>query len=298
MNKIKIAGAFVFFISITLSILFNITSKINQKHNVFIEKINLQKSFTQEISKNIFYLFKNKTKSTKILNMDVKLQTKTKTKKIISLWNKFYLDVQAFKKLNAVNSMYSTIILQKIVNNIYLTNLNLIKEFDILIKVKSQSYSKEMLIYRYIQYILYFTLVLLLLYLFTQIKLIIEFVQKFLFTSKLIIQDSSIKNLEPINLANNSHEVLEATQNFNKLVKKIDESILYSTKSIQNSCNSMELLDNDIEKLIELIYTMNNKNIDSELNKKEDVIIQTLEELNKSKNKLFNLHSQLKDLIK
>jgi hypothetical protein len=60
----------------------------------------------------------------------------------------------------------------------------------------------------------------------------------------------------------------------------------------------MELLDNDIEKLIELIYTMNNKNIDSELNKKEDVIIQTLEELNKSKNKLFNLHSQLKDLIK
>jgi hypothetical protein len=60
----------------------------------------------------------------------------------------------------------------------------------------------------------------------------------------------------------------------------------------------MELLDSDIEKLIELIYTMNNKNIDSELNKKEDVIIQTLEELNKSKNKLFNLHSQLKDLIK
>jgi hypothetical protein len=228
--------------------------------------------------------------------MDVKLQTKNK--KIISLWNKFYLDVQAFEKLNAVNSMYSTIILQKIVNNIYLTNLNLIKEFDILIKIKSQSYSKEMLIYRYVQYILYFTLVLLLLYLFTQIKLIIEFVQKFLFTSKLIIQDSSIKNLQPINLTNNSHEVLEATQNFNKLVKKIDESILYSTKSIQNSCNSMELLDNDIEKLIELIYTMNNKNIDSELNKKEDIIIQTLEELNKSKNKLFNLHSQLKDLIK
>jgi hypothetical protein len=296
MNKIKIAGAFVFFISIALSILFNITSKINQNHNIFIEKINLQKSFTQEISKNIFYLFKNKKETTKILKMGVKLQTKNK--KIISLWNKFCLDVQAFEKLNAVNSMYSTIILQKIVNNIYLTNLNLIKEFDILIKIKSQSYSKEMLIYRYVQYILYFTLVLLLLYLFTQIKLIIEFVQKFLFTSKLIIQDSSIKNLQPINLTNNSHEVLEATQNFNKLVKKIDESILYSTKSIQNSCNSMELLDNDIEKLIELIYTMNNKNIDSELNKKEDVIIQTLEELNKSKNKLFNLHSQLKDLIK
>jgi hypothetical protein len=296
MNKIKIAGAFVFFISITLTILFNYTSKINQNHNVFIEKINLQKSFTQEISKNIFYLFKNKTKSTKILKMDVKLQTKNKN--IISLWNKFYLDVQTFKKINTINSMYSTIILQKIVNNIYLTNLNLIKEFDILIKVTSQNYSKKMLMYRYIQYILYFTLVLLLLYLFTQVKLVIEFVQKFLFTSKLIIQDSSIKNLEPINLTNNSNEVLEATQNFNKLVKKIDESILYSTESIQNSCNSMELLDSDIEKLIELIYTMNNKNIDSELNKKEDVIIHTLEELNKSKNKLLNLHSQLQNLIK
>jgi hypothetical protein len=111
MNKIKIAGAFVFFISITLTILFNLTSKINQNHNTFIEKINLQKSFTQEISKNIFYLFKNKTKSTKILNMDVKLQTKNKN--IISLWNKFYLDVQTFKKINTINSMYSKLFYKK-----------------------------------------------------------------------------------------------------------------------------------------------------------------------------------------
>jgi DNA replication and repair protein RecF len=50
----------------------------------------------------------------------------------------------------------------------------------------------------------------------------------------------------------NSKEVLEATNNFNFLVEKVNNSIKYSTKSIEHSCESIELIEKNIEEFLEL----------------------------------------------
>ena len=305
MNIIKIIGALIFILSITLAVLFNYTSKEDKAYDELINTIAEQKNFTQEISKNIFYIYKNKNSSTTALDNSVKhylkhMSNKTKTlkrsEKIISLWNNFYLDVQKFRDQVKNISPYSNIILEKSVTNIYNTNLKLIVEFDKLIKIEEVKFNKKQDLFQSLQYTLFVVLVLLLLYLFTQLKTLLNFIQKFLFTSKSIISSSSIKELEPINIIQNSNDIAQASDNFNALIKKINNSIDDSSRSIQHSYKSLEICEEHIEELMDFIYTMDNDSRDKELRKKEDTIIQSLEELSQTSQNLKNLKNDLDNL--
>ena len=304
MNKIKIVGALIFILSIVLAVLFNYTSKENINHDKLIQTINEQKSFTQEISKNIFYIYKNKDNSTIRLDESVKhylkhianKQQTLKNKELIKLWNTFYLHVQQFRDHMKVISPYSTVLLEKNVNTIYNTNLKLIFEFNKLIKIQKEKHTKEHIIFKTTQYILFIILVLLLLFLFTQLKTLIAFIQKFLFTSKSIISNSTIKELEPIDIQKNSGDVSTASNNFNALITKIDNSIINSSKSINHSYESLEIVELHVEELLDFVYEMNNTKQDKELRKKEDAIIQALEELSSTSFKLKQLKNDLANL--
>jgi len=317
MTKIKIVGAVVFTLSITLAVLFSYVSHKSKISNNLLDTINQQKAFTQEISKNIFYIYKNQNASTAQLDSSIKsfitnvnkrdqkldgvdsVAIKEQSAKILLLWNTFYLKVQNFRDLNKNATTYSSIILEKLVNNIYNINLDLVIEFDKLIKIYQKELQSTLDIYKDIEYSLFFLLVISLVYLFTQIKEILIFIQKFLITSKKIISNSSIKDLEPIkNESNSSNASLsDATDNFNFLINKINDSVLYSSKSIEHSYKSLELVEKNIEDLLELLYTMeNNKDLDKDLTKKEDVIIQSLEELTTSAQNLRELKIDLDNL--
>ena len=306
MNKIKIVGAFIFIFSISLAFIFNYTSKENIIHKNFINSIKEQKSFTQDISKNIFYIYKNQNQDTKMLDKNIKAYLDNvlnsnhhlyRTDNINKLWNKFYLHVQHFRDKIKVRSPYSNILLEKEVNNIYTTNLQLIMEFDKLIKKEQSKFEKKQNIFITLQYILFIGLVLLLLYIFTQLKSLVLFVQEFLFKSKKIIDDSSIKELEPLNIDDTNQDISIAEDNFNTLVNKINKNVNNSTKFLNHSTKSIELLELHVEELLNFIYEMNNNKTDDELRKKEDAIIQSLEELSDAKVKLKNLKDDLDDLI-
>lgn len=306
MNKIKIIGTLVFLLSVTLAFLFNYTSEKNIKHTEFLNTINEQKDFTQEISKNIFYIYKDKECSTTTLDesiksflhqMDTKKQKLQLNKEIITLWNKFYLLVQDFRSNIKNTSLYSNIILEKEVRDIYNTNLKLIVEFDKLVKKEQESFERVQNIYILIQYLLFTVLVLLLVYLFTQLKSIISFIQQFLLTSKTILTNSSIKELEPIDISDNNSEISEAGKNFNLLLKKVNDSIENSSNSIEHTYKSLEIVEQNIEDIVELIYAMSEKSRDKELRKKEDAIIQSLEDLSSSTKNLKNVKLDLDELI-
>ena len=306
MKKIKIAGALIFILSIVLSVIFIYTSKENLVHNNFTNSINEQKGFTQEISKNIFYIYKNKDASTKqldvsikefIKNMNSNEQTNKQNKKITALWNKFYLHVQNFRDKSKIKTLYENIILEEIVQNVYSANLELVVEFDKLIKKDKIDFDKKVSMYKYTQITLFALLVLLLLYLFTQLKSVISFIQKFLFTSKNIITNSTIQELEPIEVDDDSLNISQAKDNFNSLVEKINNSVENSSNSIEHSVLSLKILEQHIEKLVELIYTMNDDSADKELTKKEDAIIHSLEELSSTARRLKTVKDDLDNLI-
>lgn len=304
MQRIKIVGALIFTLSMTLALLFNYTSKENSLHNDFINIMSQQKDFTQEISKNIFYIYKNPNSSTQSLDYSIKKflsniknEELEKSAQVIKLWNNFYLHVQHFRDQINNKSLYSNIILEKSVKDIYNTNLELIVEFDKIIIAKQIDFDKKQNIYKMIQYILFTALVLLLIYVFTQLKTIMTFMQKFLLASKAIISNSSIKELKPIEIDDGINDISQAKDNFNTLVQKINDSIKYSSNSIEHSCKSLEIVEQNIEDLIDLIYTMNEKTRDKELIKKEDAVIQSLEELSSTARGLNSLKDDLENLI-
>jgi len=306
MKKIKIVGALIFILSITLALLFIHTSKEIANHNSIVNTINEQKDFTQEISKNIFYIYKNQSNSTQTLddsikkflqNMKSREHYSQNSTQIIKLWNTFYLHVQHFRDQIKNKSIYSNILIEKSIKNIYNTNLELIIEFDNIITTKQKNFNNRQNIYKIVQYMLFGILVLLLLYVFTQIKIIMTFVQKFLSTSKSIIKNSSIRELKPIEIDNAISDISQAKNNFNTLVKEINSSISYASDSIEHSCKSIEIVEQNIEDLVELIYTMSETARDKELRKKEDAVIQSLEELSTATRKLKNLKDDLDNLI-
>ena len=316
MTKIKIVGILIFTLSITLALLSSHMSKQNSINNDFLDVINAQKAFTQDIAKNIFFIYRYRKTSTNELDKSIKAFIKNMKNKdrlivqgdsksisnklddITSAWNKYYLLVQNFRDTKEIVSPYANILLDKLVNDIYHININLVLEFDELIKLHNKEYDNKHYFTKTLQYTLFTLLVMLLLYLFTQLKGLISFMQKFLSTSKKIITNSSIKELEPIKIKDENKEILLASNNFNFLVEKINISIENSSRSIEHSFSSLYQVENNIEDLLELIYTMQKSlPIDKELTKKEDALIDSLEELTTSAKKLENLKSDLDSLV-
>jgi len=297
MNKIKIAFVIVFILSISLAFLSYHITDINHKSFDMIEKINREKTSIQDTSKNILYIYKNSANSSYIVQ-DL-YQPLIQNRKTEILWREFYLLVKKFKEQNRVKTAYSTIIIEKTVNDIYSINLKLIVEFDKLIQYKINKFNQKIEFYKTIEYLLFFIMLLLLIYLFSEIKTVISFIQQFSKNSKTVIQNSTVLALNPIEIKSRNIEIKRATDDFNFLLNKINQSIEYSTLSIDNSLDSLEKIESNIEEFLELIILMSrDKDIDSQMTKKEDIVIELLEELMDSKMKLKSLNSNLNNLIK
>jgi len=317
MNKIKFVAALILLLVVILALFSRYIAIQNSANINLLKTINEQKAFTQEISKNIFYIYKNKDASVKQLDRSIALfienmnnrdeivhnmdaeDLKKETRQILVLWNEFYLLVQNFRDKNRITNPYGSIIVEKIVNDIYKKNLKLVTEFNKIITMHKHYFDAVKERNRAIQITLFIMILVLLLYLFTQLKDLVLFVQKFLQTSKNIIQKSTVKGVEPIKLAPISRDISEASEDFNYLIKKINDSMEISMQSIQQTTNSLEQVEENIEDLLELIATMHDqKSLDKELIKKEDVMIEALEELSNALQKLQTVQKNLKNFKK
>ncbi|MDA3946136.1 MAG: hypothetical protein PF439_05610 [Helicobacteraceae bacterium] len=316
MNKIKITGGMIFAVAMVLAALFSYTGYLNRINSNLLNTINEQKAFTQEIAKNVFYSYKNKNASSQELdesirkflanmnNNDETLQRldsvliQNESEQIMLLWNDFYSSVQIFREQSRTATPYSNILLEEGVKEIYNKNRALAVAFNRLVKIEQEDFKKILDNYQNVQYMLFILLLLLLFYLFIQLKTTLFFIQKFLQTSKNIITNSTVKALKPISVMANSGEITEAADNFNFFVHKINDSIRYSSRSIEHSVESLEAVEKSIEDLLELLGEMEEAGaIDKELTKKEDTLIQSFEELANSAQHLKALKSDLELLL-
>jgi len=305
MTKIKVLGGLIFTLSIVLAFLSNFIANESAVQSRSLSFINEQKAFTQEISKSIFYTYRNRDNSSTTLDNSIKSylnNTKvneselTQNRLIAKLWNIFYADVQKFRIQQRVTTGYNAVITARLVNRIYHNNVLLVKEFDKTLELKQAKYDKDIEIYKLLQYTLFFILIGLLIYLFTQVHLVILFIQKFSKTSKDIIENSTIQGLKPIKEIEQG-ELKEVTKNYNHLIEKINNSIDYSTKSMEQSRKSLEEVERNIEDFMELLSTMQEEKSEA-LFEKEDVVIDSLDTIMKLKGKLGSLKNDLDNLLK
>ncbi len=263
MNKIKIAGIILFIVTVALVFVSINIGEHNKINNNLLEIINKQKAFTQEVSKNIFYIYKNKNTSIAQLNHSIKeflqnMDTKSKledissdkvkkqNKKIVILWNEFYLNVQKFREQNQANTPYIGIVLEKTVKQIYTINLKLIVEFDNLILLTNKDFYNEHYSHKLIQYFLFLIFFILLVIL---LSYIFKATSKIDFLIKKI--DNTIKSIEQIE--NNAQDVLESIDNNenNELIKE-EDAVIESLEELISSQLKLKKLQKDLENLIKL----------------------------------------------
>ena len=306
MTKIKLLAALIFTLSLLLAYYSKYASMENERYVQTLKLINDQKAFTQEISKNIFYIYTSGKSSTEELDKSIKnyvtnmnqreealdeifSQAVQKQKeKIVKEWNNFYLLVQKFRDLNKINNnAYTNLALKDIVNKIYTANVRLIIAFDKLIQIHKENFEYFIFISKVVQITLFVLLIILLIYFFTQLKSIIVFIQSFLQKSKTVVTKESVKGIEPIEQESNIEVISEAARGFNTLVEKIEHSIDYSNRSIQYTSQSLENIEKNIEELLDFMSSVDNENsYDKEMIKKEDILIEALDELSVTLQKL------------
>ena len=304
MKKIKIVGFLIVLLSVILIFLFNYISKEEQRFAQKLARINTQKSYTQEIAKSIF--FTNRYKKEYPADIDKNMYdflsnlqiNKEQDYHIRKLSHDFFGLVNQFKYVYTGNVPYNIIILEKLINDIYKKNMELVVAFNKYSESVQSDYSSRLKQYRLLQYLLFALLILLLIYIFSQVGEIIRFIQQFTRTSNRIMERASIKGLEPIDIASHNIELDAATDNFNAMVTNINTSIQVATDATSHTIKSLEIVEENIDMLLSLIHKMQNQNDEKEeINKKEDTVIEALETLMELTQQLKNLKKALEKLI-
>ena len=293
MNKIKIVGALVFILSSILAFISVSIANKNRADITTLSSLSQQKELVQEVSKSIFYSYRNGITdfaTFKKLEKDNFISSN-----IEELWRDFSLDVQKFRRQQQVATGYNSIITAKLVNNIYHKNVLLIKEFNSVIELKKLEMNSKIEASKLLQKSLFFLLIVLLFYLFTQLHFVLDFIERFSTVSEKIRENSTIQGVESINVKTTTQELKEATDSYNYMVEKMNLSILESSQSMDKSIKSLEEVAQNIENFMELLSTMNPQESDAFF-KKEDAVIDSLEILMSLRKRLKHLKIELEKL--
>jgi hypothetical protein len=304
MRKIKLLGGTTLLLLIILALLASVIAKEHQSERTILTFIRDQKAFTQEISKSIFYTYRKNENSSAFLDKTIKkylnhithseVEIPKKTE-ITALWNRFYADVHQFRNQQRVITGYNSVVTARLVNRIYHNSVLLIQAFDQLIAEQELLYKKRLRGYKIVGYLLFGILIMLLLYLFTQIHWVMAFIQKFSRTSKQILENSTIEGIEPIEVYGAEALLQEAKANHNLLVEKIDHAIIHAEQSMIQTTQSLEEVAIHIEDFMRLVSTMQEEE-STMLFEKEDVVIDSLETLMSLRQKLKYLQEDLHQL--
>lgn len=320
-NKIKILGGLIsIFILTVLMTVIHLNDK-NKKDALMINIVGKERMLTQQISKNIFYLYQAEKKDFTELNLASSefiynlhtlkygnknlaiVQTPTENIKkqifkVEGLWNVFFKEINLFKKTIIKNDEKSKLTSKKTMQIIYNSNNQILEEVDILVSLYTSYAEKKSNYVKKFQYSSTLLILLLLAYSFSQLKAIEENAKKFLAFSKKIAKDSDLNtHLEKLNI-DGEKEFVEAADTINCFVNKVNKAMDYSALAITQSKNAGLKLEEITDEFSKILSDLNNKSeISKQLNKSEDMVIDTTEGLITSSKKLEELKNELDKLL-
>lgn len=319
-SKIKLIG--ILFIILMTSIIAT-TIYLNEKNKKDALLINIagkQRMLTQKIAKNIFYLYHNNSETYSeldeaseefIYNLNTleegnksiginKAPTVEIGKQILKveiLWNNFYENLKKFKEIIIKRDPSNEHQLRDIVNSVYNTNNILLNDVDILVSMYTV-YTEEKTDYlKYIQYLFGITIIFLMIYSFIQLKAMESNAKKFFEYSKKVAEIPDDELIEPIQIEAEK-EIVDATDTINCFINKINTAMKYSANAVEESKNASIKLEEISDEFNTIINELTNSaEISKQLNRSEDIAIQTQEDLINSTKKLQELKSELDKLL-
>lgn len=320
-TKIKTLGAlFIFLMATVLFITVYLNNK-NKKDALIINIAGKERMLTQKMSKSIFYLYHSGNSSFSELNSAVEefVQNLNSLKngnkltgitpvpnedigqqlyKVEILWKDFYDNINEFKKLHIKDDEQSKKQILSVVETIYNSNNELLYEVDNLVTRYTLYAESKTEFTKNFQYLAAILIISLIFYSFTQLKHIEENANKFLEFSKKIAEEENLE-LQTIQIDADEKEIIEVTDTFNCFINKVNLAVSESAVAMEHSRNAslkLEEITDEFDKILGELE--NSKDINNTLNKSEDMIIQSTEDLMNSTKKLQELKNELDKLLR
>ena len=317
-TKIKVIGIlFALLMTSIIATTIYLNNK-NEKDAMIINIAGKQRMLTQNISKNIFYLYSNPKSSQNELDTSIEefiynleslkggnslsklkespnIQIDRQMLQIEYLWSIFYQNIVKFKELIHNNTNQKE--LQNIVNIIYETNPELLYEVDALVSLHTINSEQKIRFLKNSQYFFAILILFLIIYSFLELKTMEKNALRFLEESKKVMEQNFEEPLKPIKIEAEG-ELIEASNIFNRFLNKINSAIIDSNSALEQSKNASYKLEEISNEFDEIINEIQNKSeISKQLNKSEDIAIQTQEQLLHSSKRLNELKNELEKII-
>ena len=317
-TKIKVIGIlFALLMTSIIATTIYLNNK-NEKDAMIINIAGKQRMLTQNISKNIFYLYSNPKSSQNELDTSIEefiynleslkggnslsklkespnIQIDRQMLQIEYLWSIFYQNIVKFKELIQNNSNKQE--LQNIVNIIYETNPELLYEVDALVSLHTINSEQKIRFLKNSQYFFAILILFLIIYSFLELKTMEKNALKFIEESKKVMEQNFEEPLKPLKIEAEG-ELIEASNIFNRFLNKINSAIIDSNSALEQSKNASYKLEEISNEFDEIISELQNKSeISKQLNRSEDIAIQTQEQLLHSSKRLNELKNELEKII-
>ena len=272
-TKIKVIGIlFALLMTSIIATTIYLNNK-NEKDAMIINIAGKQRMLTQNISKNIFYLYSNPKSSQNELDTSIEefiynleslkggnslsklkespnIQIDRQMLQIEYLWSIFYQNIVKFKELIHNNTNQKE--LQNIVNIIYETNPELLYEVDALVSLHTINSEQKIRFLKNSQYFFAILILFLIIYSFLELKTMEKNALRFLEESKKVMEQNFEEPLKPLKIEAEG-ELVEASNIFNRFLNKINSAIIDSNSALEQSKNAsykLEEISNEFDEII------------------------------------------------
>ena len=318
-TKIKTLGALLVFLTLCIIATTIYLNEKNTKDALIINIVGKQRMLTQKIAKNVFYL--HYTRSSNFIELDAAIQEfiyslnslkngnellgikPVPTENIATqfyiidiIWNNYNQNVQDFKRELLLEQDNYSKRTQLYVDTIYTTNTVLLNEVDNLVHLYTVYAENKTKYLKYFQYAAAVVLILLFFYGFIKLREIEQNAQNFIDSTKKLIQGNDIEHLKPIEVKAES-EIVEVSDTINCFINKINSAMEFSSSAIEQSkqaSNKLEEITEEFDKILDDLK--DSASISQQLNKSEDMVIESTEDLIASTKRLQELKNELDKL--
>jgi len=315
-KTIKILGALLI---LTIFAVIFVTIYLNQKNVSDALIVNIagkQRMLTQKITKNIYFLYQ--TKQSNFSEMDKAISEfkfglstlkngnkhlgissapntaiKMQMEKVSILWETFSENAKAFKEALLNNDIQRINATLEYINN---SNNELLEEVDLIVSLYTEYIEEKTAFIKNFQYTSFAFLFVFALYSLVQLKQIEAHATEFIEKSKQMVS-GDIEDLKPMNMEG-EQEFVEAADNINCFISKVSSAVNYSQNALEESKKASQKLESLTDEFDTILNEIENSSeVMNQIDKSEDIVIESTEELIKSTKKLQHLKAELDKLL-
>ena len=213
--------------------------------------------------------------------------------KVLVLWNTFHGNVGDFK-FSLINN--NPQMLGSALTYISNSNNELLKEVDDIVTLYTNHIEEKTTFIKKFQYTAFALLCVLTIYSLIQLKQIEAHAREFIEKSKRI-GSLDINQIELMDVDAES-EIVEVADNLNCFINKVNSAMSYSQTALEQSKKASNKLEEITGEFSDIMNELEDKStVISQLDKSEDMVIESTEDLLKSTKRLQNLKNELDKLL-